>query len=139
MILVIRISGIVNLTKDIKETLYRIRLRKKYSAVLAAPTLKNMKLLKIIRNYVAYGDINNETLRELIKARAILKDKTKKIDVDKIIEQIEKKDSESWDIKPFFRFHPPRGGIDSKKHFGKGKGVLGDNKNKIKELVRRML
>jgi len=28
---------------------------------------------------------------------------------------------------------------ESKKHFGVGKGVLGDNKEKINELVRRML
>jgi len=35
--------------------------------------------------------------------------------------------------------HPPRKGIESKKHFGVGKGVLGDNKEKINELLERML
>ena len=40
-------------------------------------------------------------------------------------------------IKPFFRLHPPRGGIKSKVHFPKG--VLGNNKEKINELIMRML
>ena len=142
MLLLIRISGQVDLTKEVKETLYRIRLRKKYSAVLIKPTQHNLKILKKIRNYIAYGTINLETLNSLIQKRAILKNslKSKRIDAEKIIEQIEKKDSKSWDIKPFFRLHPPRGGIDSKKHFGTSqKAVLGDNKEKINDLVRRML
>ncbi len=41
--------------------------------------------------------------------------------------------------KNFFRLHPPRRGIESKKHFGVGKGVLGDNGEKINELLVRML
>ncbi len=139
MIIVIRISGHVNMPSRVEEMLFRIRLRRKYAAVLIKNKLENIKLLKRIRNYVAYGSINLETVRELIKARGIAKMKKKKLDIDKVIEQIEKRDVKNWEIKPFFRLHPPRGGIDSKIHFGKGKGVLGDNKEKINELVRRML
>ena len=40
-------------------------------------------------------------------------------------------------IENFFRLHPPRGGIKSKIHFPKG--VLGDNKEKINDLIKRML
>ena len=39
----------------------------------------------------------------------------------------------------FFRLHPPRKGIDSKKGFGVGKGVLGNHGDKINELIGRML
>jgi large subunit ribosomal protein L30 len=42
-------------------------------------------------------------------------------------------------LKPFFRLHPPRKGIESKKHFGVGKGVLGNNGDGINDLVLRML
>ena len=66
--------------------------------------------------------------------------KDKKIDAKKIIQDLEKKNFNDLDIKPFFRLHSPRGGIDSKKHFGvTKKAVLGDNKGKINDLVRRML
>jgi len=138
MIIAIRISGLVETPSEIGETLFRIRLRRKYSAVLLHPTAENLKLLSKIRNFVAYGEISNETLKELISRRAVPADK-KKIELSKVIEQLEKKSPESAGIKPFFRLHPPRGGIDSKLHFPIRKGVLGDNKEKINELVRRML
>ena len=141
MILVIRISGDVDLTSEIKETLFRMRIRRKYSAVLIKPSPEALKLLRRVRDFVAFGDINKETLSLLLQKRAIPSKKGKKIDVKKIIEELEKRKlTEIEEIKPFFRLHPPRGGIDSKNHFGTSKkAVLGDNKDKINDLVRRML
>jgi hypothetical protein len=40
-------------------------------------------------------------------------------------------------IKPFFRLHPPRKGINSKIQYPKG--VLGNNKEDINKLIERML
>ena len=138
MILLIRIAGHVDMNQDMEETLFRIRLRRKYAAVLLKETEENKKLIMKIRNFVAYGKIDAETLKLLISKRAISIDK-KKVDADKIIEALEKKDLASQGVKPYFRLHPPRGGIDSRIHFGVRKGVLGDNKEKINDLVRRML
>ena len=121
-----------------QEALYRLRLRRKYSATLLKPTRENLKLLQMLRNFVAYGDINKETLKLLIEKRAKSID-NKKIDSSLVIENIEKKSLRSSGIKPIFRLHPPRHGIDSKIHFPKAKGVLGDNKEKINDLVRRMI
>jgi large subunit ribosomal protein L30 len=140
MLILIRISGIVNLTKKLSETLFRLRLRRKYSAVLFKQTSENMKILKKVRNNIAYGDIDEKTLYLLIEKRGLPKDKSIKVDPKKVIDQIEKLPPTKWDIKPFFRLHPARGGIDAKKHFGvTKKGVLGDNKKAINDLVRRML
>ncbi len=139
MIIVIRISGLVEVPRNIQETLYRLRLRRKYSAVLLQPSASSFKLLKKMRNFVAYGDLNKETLLLLLEKRAQLINKKKKIDVEKIITEMEKKSLQDLGLKPFFRLHPPRGGIDSKLHFPIRKGVLGDNKVEINDLVRRML
>ena len=73
--------------------------------------------------------------------RGKLIDKNKKTDKIKMAEEflsgrIEKK-LQDLNIKPFFRLHPPRGGINSKKHFPKG--VLGNNKEQINDLIMRML
>ena len=138
MILAIRIGGMVDIDSNIQETLHSLRLRRKYSAVLLKPTPLNLKILKIVRNQISYGEIEKETLKLLLEKRAVSLNKAKKIDSEKLAEELEKKDIKSIDIKPFFRLHPPRGGIESKKHAGVGKGVLGENK-KINELVRRML
>lgn len=140
MLIAIRISGQVNLQRRVKETLYRIRLRRKYAAVLLKPSPQNIKILKKMRDHIAYGSIDKETLLLLLEKRAMPKDKSKKIKAKEILEQLEKKDINNLDIKPFFRLHPPRGGIDAKKHFPvTKKAVLGDNKDKINDLIRRML
>lgn len=139
MIIVIRIAGQVHLSRDVKETLNRMRLRRKYSATLLPETSENKKLLASVRNFVSYGTIDLETLSALIAARAKPLKKSTKIDPKKIISEIEKKPMKQLGLKPFFRLHPPRGGINSKKHANvSGKGVLGENKN-INELIRRML
>ncbi len=69
-------------------------------------------MIEKVRNQVAYGEISEDTLKKLNEKR-----KTK--------------------TKNFFRLHPPRKGINAKLHFPKG--VLGNNKEKINELIERML
>lgn len=138
MILVIRISGMVEVPTTINDTLSRIRLRRKYAAVLLKETDDNYKLLSHIRNFVAFGTIDNATLTELVTKRGQAL-KGKKIDAIKIVGDIEKKSLEELGLKPFFRLHPPRGGIKSKLHYPLKGGVLGDNKTDINVLVRRML
>lgn len=119
MIAAVRISGDVGLNKGVRETLNRLRLRRKYACVVfEKPTKEQLGMIKSLRNFVAYGEISAETYKELVGKRG------KKV---------------GEELKPFFRLHPPRGGIDSKKHFGVKKGVLGDNKEKINDLIRRML
>ncbi len=141
MIIVIRISGMVKVPKKVNETLFRTKLRRKYSAILLEDNAINRKLLKKIRDYVAYGKINKEMTERLIELRGQMQkgNKEKKIDAKKIVEQIDKKKLEELGLKSFFRLHSPRGGIESKKHFGVGKGVLGNNQEKINELLERML
>lgn len=135
MIIAIRIKGIVEVPRKVQETLFRMRLRRKYSAILLKNNLENQKLLVTIRNYVAYGSINQETLSLLISKRGVPVKKGK-INIEKVVEDLDKLGSAPG-IKPFFRLHSPRGGINSKIHFPKG--VLGENKEEINQLVRRML
>ncbi|PIN90840.1 hypothetical protein COU60_00665 [Candidatus Pacearchaeota archaeon CG10_big_fil_rev_8_21_14_0_10_34_76] len=138
MILVIRISGIVKVSDKIEESMNRINLRRKYSATLIEDTPENRMLLTKIRNFVAFGDADDKLLEELIEKRGESTER-KKIDAKEVVGNLAKKGLKSQGMKPFFRLHPPRGGIDSKKHFGVDKGVLGDHKDKIGNLVRRML
>jgi large subunit ribosomal protein L30 len=117
MIVAIRIHGKVGLKKEIVETLNRLKLRKKYSCiVLEKPTKEQLGMVEKVKNFISYGEINPEVYKKLVEKRAHKKER-----------------------KDFFRLHPPRGGIDSKKHFGVGKGVLGNNREKINDLIERML
>ena len=135
MIVIIRISGMVEIPSDVTETLSRIHLRKKFAATLLKETPETMKLIQKIRNFVAYGKITPATLELLLSKRGKSMDK-KNLDSKKIAEQLEA-GAEVQNLKPFFRLHPPRGGIKSKIHYPKG--ILGDNGEEINDLVRRML
>jgi large subunit ribosomal protein L30 len=117
MICVIRIKGQVGITHAVKETLHRLRLRRKYACIILNPTKENLGMLERVKNFVAYGKLDDATYKELVEKRG-------KKDVD-------------GKLKPFFRLHPPRKGIQSKVHYPKG--VLGDHGDKINELVKRML
>ncbi len=120
MICIIRIAGETGIDGKIKETLNRLRIQKKYSCVVFEnPNESQLGMIKKVNDFIAYGEINEETYKKLVEKRG------KKV---------------AGKLKPFFRLHPPRKGIDSKKHFGESsKGVLGNNKEKINELIIRML
>ncbi len=117
MIAVIRIKGDVKIRAHIRETLQRLGLKKKYSCIiLEKPKPVEIGMIDKLRDFVAFGEINAETYKKLVEARGkFTKSKT------------------------HFRLHPPRGGIESKKHFGVGKGVLGNHGKDINKLLERML
>lgn len=140
MIVVIRIAGKVKIRKKIEETLKRLRLGRKFSCIIINEKDKVKEgMLKKVRNYVAYGDINKQTLARLIEKRAQLIDKNKKINCEKIADEIEKgKELGDFGLKGYFRLHPPRHGLkSSKKQFPRG--VLGNHKEQINKLIERML
>jgi large subunit ribosomal protein L30 len=138
ILIIIRIAGQVEIKKDVVETLYRLKLRKKYSASLIHPSNKGlMGMLNKVQHYVAYGEIDKETLVELMKAR-LQSTENKKFNAEEIAENaINGKNLNEMGFKGFFRLHPPRKGINSKQIYPKG--VLGNHGKKINELVRRML
>lgn len=120
MIIAIRIRGDVGLKKFQRETLNRLRLRRKYACiVLEKPTKEQLGMIEKSRNFLAYGEIDEATYKKLVEARG--------------------QKSADGKLKPFFRLHPPRKGIDAKKHFGVDKGVLGNHDKEIVKLLERML
>ena len=106
---IIRIKGRIGLDRDIFETFNRLNLRKKYNCIVIDPTKVQEGMIKKLRNFVAFGDISEEMYKKLKEKKG----------------------------EKFFKLHPPRGGIKAKVHFPKG--VLGDHKEKINELIGRML
>jgi large subunit ribosomal protein L30 len=138
MIIAIRITGMVDVPTAVQEALFRLRLRRKYTATILKGTKEDLALLKRIRDYIAYGEISQADLEKLVEARGISIDK-KKVDAKAVSAEIEKLGIAKSKIKPFIRLHPPRKGIDSKLHFGVKKGVLGSHGNEIMKLLGRML
>ncbi len=139
LIAVIRIAGQVKVKPEVDNTLYRLRLRRKYACVLINPDNKGvLGMIERVKFKVAYGEIERDVLEKLLKARACKISKDEKFNAEEVTEELMKgKTLEELGFKPFFRLHPPRKGIKSKLQYPKG--VLGNNKKDINKLIERML
>lgn len=122
-IAVIRVRGLVRISKQIEDTMQMLRLyRKNYCALVDK---KNVGMIKKIKDFVTYGEIDKETEELLIKTRG---EKTK--------------DDEGKEVlKKFFRLNAPKKGFGRKGikvAFSKS-GALGYRGQKINDLIKRML
>jgi large subunit ribosomal protein L30 len=115
----ILIRGPHDIRKDIKDTLYFLKLRKKNALVIVPDTPVFKGMLMKVKDYITWGEIDDETL-------ALLK---------------EKRGKTSKDEGTVFFLHPPRGGFERKgiKKSFKEKGALGFRKEKINDLIKRMI
>lgn len=117
-IAVIRIAGKNKMKQEVEETLQRLNLKDKYNCVVIENSdQQKLGMVKKVKDFVAFGELDDETLKKLEESR----------------------NAEEKNIGKVFRLHPARGGIDTKKHSGVGNGVLGNNKEKINQLVQRMI
>lgn len=149
---VIRIRGIIGVRKDIQETLRHLRLVRKFHCVLVPNDETHVGMLKKAKDYITWGEIDLDTLEELLRKRGrLIGDKpitdeyAQKIgykdvrDLAKAILDGKIKYKELPDIKPVFRLAPPRGGFKSTKRPFKVGGDLGYRGAAINDLLRRMM
>jgi large subunit ribosomal protein L30 len=153
-IAIIRIAGEQGLVEKIKTTFKLLNLHKKYTCVLVPNTPQIEGMLKVIKDHVTWGEIDKETLAQLLEKRGklvgnkqltneYLQEKIK-LDLNKFADELFAESKQLKDVeglKPFFRLMPPRKGFErkgTKKHFSVG-GVLGYRKDKINELIQRMI
>lgn len=151
-LLVIRIRGTINVRYDIKKTLELLRLKRRYSATIVPKNEYYLGMLKKAKDYIAWGEIDFETAKQLLLKRGKtiggrrVDDSVAKLEgfdnLDELVKAIldgNKKFSELKIIKPYFTLAPPKGGFkrSTKKPYQQ-KGVLGENKE-ILAIVARML
>lgn len=153
-IAVIRICGKVGIKKTVKDTLTMLHLYKKFNCIVIPNSKVYEGMLKKVANNVTWGEINKETLKLLLEKRGRLPGKkplteeyTKnklKLTIEQFSEDVFTFKKELKDLpglKLFFKLSPPRFGFESKgtkKPFSLG-GVLGYRKDKINDLIKRML
>ena len=139
-IAIVKVRGSINLSGKVKDTLSLLRLyRKNYCVVVDdSPSYKGM--IKKVKDYVTYGEIDDGTYKELLEKRSEEYkgregDRKGKIKYKRFILVDGKK------IKPFFRLSPPRKGFGRKgiKVGFKAKGALGYRGEKINDLLKRMI
>ncbi|MEW6070654.1 MAG: 50S ribosomal protein L30 [Candidatus Thermoplasmatota archaeon] len=151
-LVVIRVRGSVNIRKDIKATLRMLRLTRANHCVILPPTADYIGMLQKVKDYITWGEIENETLEMLIKKRARLqsnipltekwlKENTKYSSFKELANALvncQVKFSEI-PIRPIFRLNPPRKGYGGVKRAYKVGGALGDRGKDINDLISRMV
>lgn len=146
------VRGTINTHPDVRKTLEYLRLGRKNACVVVDDTPMNRGMLNKVKDYVTYGEIDEEFFKKILDSRGEKVGK-KKVSEDKNLDtaniakeyfqgSVKLKEFDSkFGIKPFFRLHPPENGFERKgikSPYGKG-GVLGYRGESIQDLISRML
>ena len=154
LIAIIRIKGKTGIKKTARDTLNMLRLYKKHSCVVVPNSNSYIGMINKIKEHATWGEISEPILKELIEKRGRLAQKKPitegyikeklKLNLNEFTKQLIEfkiilKDLPG--LKPFFKLGPPKGGFEQggiKKQFASG-GVLGYRKEKINDLIKKMI
>jgi large subunit ribosomal protein L30 len=153
----LRIRGAPGMRRKILDTLKMLRMHKVNHGVLIWTNKSYIGMLYKCKDYIAFGEIDEETLIKLLRERGKIegdkpltdehiKNLTQYKDIKEFSKalmdgKIEFKERDVYKIKPVFRLHPPRKGYSKstkKKHYAEG-GILGYLGTYINELILKML
>ncbi|MBI4159394.1 50S ribosomal protein L30 [Candidatus Woesearchaeota archaeon] len=151
---VIRVRGRAGVNRRIESAMHILKIYNKYHCIVVDNNKEIIGMLKKIKDYTTWGEIDKATLTKLLDERgklpgnkkldnAYIKEKIN-VDIQGFAEQLYEGKRNLKDVpglKSFFKLRPPlrgfeRGGI--KKPFSMG-GVLGYRKDKINSLLQRMI
>jgi large subunit ribosomal protein L30 len=151
MFFVIRVRGSTGVIKDTKDTLDMLNLTRINHGVLVEDNPSMNGMLQKAKDYITWGEIDSQTLSEIIEKRGRL------VGGDKVTEEYLKENSDyssfdefaealinskvkakDIDMKPVFRLHPPRKGYESIRLSVNEGGSLGYRGEGIINLAKRM-
>ncbi|NHI93131.1 MAG: 50S ribosomal protein L30 [Candidatus Lokiarchaeota archaeon] len=153
-LIVIRLRGRVGVKYDIADTLKMLNLNRVNHAVVIDNRKSYIGMLQKVKDYVTWGILDENICLHLFKKRARLvgnqplndeyvRTYTKYQNIDELAKAFLKFEVEIKNLphlKRVFRLHPPRKGFKytKKRPFGDF-GELGNRKELVEELVKRML
>lgn len=153
-IAIVRVRGVMKIRKEIEDTMKMLKLYRKNSCVIVPNNPHYVGMIKKVKDYITWGEIEEKTFRELLEKRGKLAGKQKlteeylkqklNLNYDDFTKEYFTFKKELKDVpglKKFFKLHPPIGGYErkgTKKPYSLG-GSLGYRKEKINELIRKMV
>lgn len=66
-IAIIQIRGTIRVKPEVKYTLESLKLKRKNSCIVIENTPSYMGMIKVIKDYITYGEISEDTLKKLSK------------------------------------------------------------------------
>jgi len=150
---VVRVHGVSDIFREIKETMKMLHLERNCHATLVDNCPAYLGMLRKAQNYLTWGEISKETLVLLLKKRGRVVGNRKLTDeyaqqvghksLDELAEAIIKGKvayNRLPNIKPVFRLHPPSKGFKGKvkRSYASG-GVTGYRGDAINDLLKQMI
>ena len=137
---VVRIRGLTGVRRDIDNALKKLRLYKKNYCVVIPNTAAHLGMIKKVKDYITWGNVDEKTYNDLIEKRAEeykgrVSDRKEKINYNRFADIRGKK------VKRIFRLNSPKKGYGRKGikvSFISG-GALGYREDKINDLIQRMI
>ncbi len=152
MFAVIRVRGEVGVKRGIADTMDMLRLNRINHAVLIDENPSNNGMLLKAKDYITWGEIDQESLTKMIMARGrivggekvtdeYIKENTDYSSIEEFSKAILEGEVKLGDanIKPVFRLHPPRKGYENTKTAFREGGSLGYREENIKDLIKKMI
>lgn len=149
----VRIRGIIRASREVRETLQMLHLKRNNYAILIDNRSSFLGMLKTAQNFITWGEVSKETVETLINERGRLAGNKKLTDeyaqkvgyksLEELGKEIFNCHVEYWklpNVQPVFRLHPPTKGFKRKvkKGYGMG-GELGYRGEEINRLIKRMV
>jgi large subunit ribosomal protein L30 len=148
---VLRIKGSVNVPYWARYTLDSLNLYKKFWATILPETQDSLGMLKKIKDFVAWTNVDASLVKDLLEKRGkgegsksfkLLPQVGGYHSVEELASDIAKDKirlSNLQMVKPWFALSPPRGGFkkNTKRPYNQN-GVLGEDKE-LAQLIRRMI
>ena len=149
---IVQVRGVVNVRRDIKDTLKMLRLHHINHCVLVADTPENLGMIRKVKDYVAYGEVDQETVKTLLETRGrvigdlpltdeYIREHSTYSGITEFANALSSGNARLTDVpgvKPVLRLHPPRKGYKTiKRTFPQG-GALGYYGNEINALLYKM-
>ncbi|HLC52510.1 MAG TPA: uL30 family ribosomal protein [Candidatus Nanoarchaeia archaeon] len=136
---VVLVRGLTEVTKKIKDTLTLLNLTRKNRCVIVENSSSMLGMIKKAKDYVTWGEIDETTFKDLVEKRGI--DYLGRLQDNKGKYSYKVMEVAGRNYKPYFSLNPPRKGFGRKGvkvPFNVG-GGLGDRKDKINDLIKRMI
>lgn len=148
----VRLRGHIGVRDEIAQTLEHLRLHKTNHAVIVPKNASYEGMLVKARDWIAYGELNQETLATVLRARAKVEgdkpltdayvaEHSKFRTIDEFAQAISAGQASLKDVeglKPVVRLNPPRKGYGgNKRHYPLG--ALGNWGQDINDLIGRMV
>ena len=141
MYAVIRLRGSVNLRREVRTTLEKLRLSRANHCVLLQKTPSIDGMLKISESYLTWGEVEDGVLEQVLKKRGRLAGDKRPTEqqIKEALQHLKKNGTmNGLQIKPVLRLTPPSKGLRSLK-LRFPRGDCGYRGKEINELLQRML